>query len=224
VEELMGVHKARAKTPLFRAAAYTRALETIGKLDPGTRMVGLTKGQFSLLDLIRAVLVSTGPADLVVSTWTAGIRDVDNVGFLVERGQLRSLRLLCDRSFPRRQPKYCRRVLEVFGESAIRCTRTHAKFALISNEDWKIVIRSSMNLNRNPRFEQFDLDDDPDIFEFFQSHWAEIETTMPEGLDVSTATCDRAFAGALGGGLVEGALEETSPIDIGALLAEVSCG
>lgn len=222
------IHHAARKAPIFRAAAFERAIETIGTLEPGARIVGLTKGQFSLLDLIKAVLISTGPAHLTVSTWTAGIRDVDNVGMLIERGDLLSLRLLVDRSFPGRQPKYCQRVLEVFGEDAIRCTRTHAKFALIRNDDWAIVIRSSMNLNRNPRFEQFDLDDDPAMFEFFERHWSEIETEAPAGLGITTRECDRVFAGALGGGLAEGTelggAPKPDPIDLDAILAEVSHG
>jgi hypothetical protein len=188
----------------------------------------MTKGQFSLLDLIRAVLAQTGPAHLIVSTWTAGIRDVENASMLIKRGKLLSLKLLCDRSFPRRQPKYCRRILEVFGADAIRCTRTHAKFALIGNDDWHVVIRSSMNLNRNPRFEQFDLDDDAELFRFFEEHWLELEHEMPAGLGVSTKQCDLVFTKALGGGLAPGTNLDDSlqsdPINVDSLLKEVQNG
>lgn len=222
----MTVHRARKKRPSLRTAPYQSALETIGELEPGCRIVGMTKGQFSLLDLIRAVLASTGPAHLIVSTWTAGIRDAENAGMLIERGELLGLKLLCDRSFPRRQPRYCARILEIFGPDSIRMTRTHAKFALLHNDDWHVVIRSSMNLNRNPRFEQFDLDDDAELYEFFERHWLELEYEMVAGLDATTRECDQVFARALGGGLAEGTSLDDSlqsdPVDVDALLAEVA--
>ena len=37
-------------------------------------------------------------------------------------------------------------------------------------EKWNLVIRSSMNLNKNKRFEQFDIDDCPKMAAFFLSH------------------------------------------------------
>ena len=51
-------------------------------------------------------------------------------------------------------------IADLFGPEAIRSTRTHAKFALVRNEAWNVVITSSMNLNLNPRCEQFEMTDD----------------------------------------------------------------
>lgn len=142
----------------------------IGALVPGVAITGLTMGQFSLLDLVEAVLRQTGPSEVVVSTWTTGIRDAERAAWLLEHGAIRSFALLTDRSFPGRQPAYCRALVARFGESAIRATRTHAKFALIRNGAWNICIRSSMNLNANPRFEQFDLDDSAALCAYFAEH------------------------------------------------------
>jgi len=164
----------------------------------GGRVVGMTKGQFSLIDLIRACLDLTGPADLTISTWTAGIRDAANVGFLQEKGYIRALRLLVDRSFPSRQPKYCDTILRVFGAESIRITNTHAKFAIIRNESWNLVIRSSMNLNRNRRFEQFDIDDSIEIADFFDGLIKEMESSQAAGLYVGGAEVERVFATAQG--------------------------
>jgi len=183
------------------ASGIASAVEALGPLEPGCRVIGVTKGQFSLLDLIRAVLDQTGPADLTVSTWTVGVRDADNAEFLATMGAIRSLRFLVDRSFVRRQPEYARRLVESFGVKAIRATNTHAKFAMIAAGDWRIVIRSSMNLNRNPRFEQFDLDDDPAIFDFFERHVSEMEELMPPGLKPRAADVWSGYERALGGGV-----------------------
>lgn len=162
-------------------------------LEPGGRVFGFTAGEFSLLDLLRALIEVTGPADVVLSTWTAGIRDAETAAWLVEGGQIRSLMILTDRSFPRRQPAYCARVLELFGERAIVCSLTHAKFATLRAGDWRVVVRSSMNLNRNRRWEQFDVDDDADLFGFVSSLVEDIVSTHNAGAVSARDIVDAAF-------------------------------
>ena len=47
------------------------AFEAIGPLEPGCEIFGFTKGQFSLMDLITAILSQTGPASVDISTCTS---------------------------------------------------------------------------------------------------------------------------------------------------------
>tara|TARA_R110000868_G_scaffold82394_1_gene232707 strand:+ start:155 stop:799 length:645 start_codon:yes stop_codon:yes gene_type:complete len=142
----------------------------IGKLWPGCAMTGLTKGQFSQINIIRTVLDSTGPAHLIVSTWTMSPGDAERLSLLAADGRLLSVVVLADRSFPRCKPEYCAYVQQLFGAASVRATKTHSKFALIWNDAWSVVVRGSMNLNANPRFEQFDLDDSPELLAFFREH------------------------------------------------------
>lgn len=194
------------------------ATEAIGRLEPGFRISGFTKGQFSLLDLIRAIAMQIGPSALTISTWTAGIRDTENVGLLKAQGYFTQLRLLVDRSFPSRQPQYCADVRRVFGDDAIWMTRTHAKFALMRNNAWNVCIRSSMNLNRNPRYEHFDVDDDAELCEFFEARVLEIAELMQPGFAPTTRSVDRAFAASMGGKMSAA----YNPNDLGAFLASVA--
>lgn len=188
--------------PAQTVMAPTECAErAIGVLTPSVRIMGFTKGQFSLLDLIKAVLAQIGPADLVLSTWTTGVRDADNVAFLAEKGAVRSLMLLTDRSFPTRQPKYVAAVRKAFGDASIVVTHTHAKFALLQNEKFSIVIRSSMNLNRNPRFEQFDLDDSVPLHAFCMQHVADLFEHSEKGLVQPLDKINASFTAALGGGV-----------------------
>lgn len=189
--------RAEARSATFRIACVESAAQALGTLQRGCRMIGLTKGQFSMLDLIRAVLAQTGPADLVLSTWTMGIRDTENARWLVDTGEIRSFRLLTDRSFVTRQPRYCRRLVELFGEQCIRASRTHAKFALIRNESWSICIRGSMNLNRNERWENFDLDESAELCDFFEGLVAELERLTPPGPAPGESVVQDAFHRAL---------------------------
>lgn len=53
------------------------AHELIKDLGHGDMITGLTFGQFSLIDLIQATLRVTGPADVAISTWSAGFYDID---------------------------------------------------------------------------------------------------------------------------------------------------
>ena len=182
-------------------APHRTARDSIGELEPGCSIIGVTKGQFSLLDLIRAVADQTDPADLTVSTWSTGIRDTENLGALINRGAFTSVSLCLDRSFAGRQPQYVQDVIKVWGQENIRMTRNHAKFFMLRNGVWNICCRSSMNLNRNPRLEQFDIDDSLELCELFADIIADIFEKMPPGLTRKTKKCDEVFGHLLGGGL-----------------------
>jgi len=150
-----------------------------------------------MLDLIRAVLAQTGPADLVLSTWTMGIRDLENARWLIDNGDLRSFRLLTDRSFVTRQASYCQRLVALFGTDCIRASNTHAKFATVRNEAWNVCIRGSMNLNRNARWENFDLDVDESLCNFFDELVAELEALSPPGPNPGGSIVEDVFSRAL---------------------------
>jgi hypothetical protein len=160
---------------------YQYAREAISNFKKDCRIIGLTKGQFSLVDIIVSVLEKTGDADVILSTWAAGLRDAKVMKGLLSSGSVTSFKMLCDRSFSSRHEKYSNQIQSIFGSDAIRTTNTHAKFVLISNKDWFVTIKTSMNLNHNPRFESFDIDDNKEIFEFFKSHVDELFEMMPKG-------------------------------------------
>lgn len=186
------------KTAKFAKIPHGDARNAAKLLEKSGRIIGMTKGQFSLIDLISALLERVGPSHCVISTWTTGIRDQENAYWLLRTGRILSLKFLTDRSFPSRQYKYAKSMVQRFGSDTIWCTRTHAKFALISNDDgWRVVIRSSMNLNRNPRFEQFDIDDDPNIFAFFQEQVDDICRPERSGISWKTSDIDNEFSKAM---------------------------
>jgi hypothetical protein len=132
----------------------------------GREIFGLTKGQFSLTDMIEAILETTGPAELHVSTWTAANTDVSKMLEMIGSGRLTAARWLVDVTFVRRAPQLTARIREAFGADAIRVTRTHAKFSVVRNATWSIVVRTSMNLNHNPRLEDFTVAHDPELAAF----------------------------------------------------------
>jgi hypothetical protein len=169
------VRKAR-----HRLSKVANARDTIAGFDRETDVVGLTYGQFSLLDLIEATLELTGPADVIISTWSAGFYDLDAAVRFRDNGLLLSCKFLMDSSAKRGQATPGD-VAELFGQDAVRTSRSHAKFVLIRNETWQVVITSSMNLNLNPRVEQFDMTDDPERYAFFMEFVQSVWDDLPEG-------------------------------------------
>ena len=165
-----------------RAMPVGDAAHCIGKLARNVRLCGLTWGQFSLLDLMKAVLEQIGPADCLISAWTVGIRDGQIAGWWLRTKLLRSLKIWVDPQFPDNEPAYCERLVQVFGGQTFTLSNTHAKFVVLTNEKWNIVIRSSMNLNRNPRLEQFDLDDSPVLARFLLEQHARFTAAVGPGV------------------------------------------
>ena len=77
-------------------------------------------------------------------------------------------------SFQRRQPALIKHLREGFGEDSIRVTRNQAKFLLFGNDRWKVTVRTSMNLNFNPRLEDIEVKDDAELYGFIDGILADI--------------------------------------------------
>ncbi|WP_321336549.1 hypothetical protein [Breoghania sp.] len=158
---------------LFNGETATQALRDSG-FGPGRECFGFNKGQFSFVDLIEAATDIAGPVDAVLATWTAAAADMSRIELWLRRNRLRSVAWLVDYSFETRQPKFCAQLRETFGDDCIRTTASHAKFALLNNDDWRVVIQTSMNLNQNKRLENFWIADDADLFNAYAGLVAEV--------------------------------------------------
>jgi hypothetical protein len=148
----------------------------------GTELIGLTRGQFSLSDLIEAILDKTGPANLSISTWTAAHSSVATMLQLLQSGRITSCRWLVDVTFVRRVPQLVAQIRKDFSDDAIRVTKTHAKFATIANESWQVAIRSSMNLNQNPRMESYEIGHDPELCAWLEQVLSDVWANQPRRL------------------------------------------
>ena len=176
----MTAHARKVRKARHRLSKVANARDTIKDFGRDVDIVGLTYGQFSLIDLIEATLEITGPADVTISTWSAGFYDVDAAVRFRDNGLLLSCRFLMD-SMPKRGQATPGDVGELFGVDSIRTCNSHAKFVLIRNDAWHVVITSSMNLNLNPRLEQFEMTDDAERYAFFDAFVESVWTDMPEG-------------------------------------------
>ncbi len=144
------------------------AAETIGPLPPGMRMTGVTAGQFSAIDALEHMVDQLGPASVRVSTWTTGIYDVERTRAIRVDGRITDVRFLLDRGTFEKSPQFAGPLIEVLGSEAFRCLSVHAKVIIVDGGPGRrAVFRSSMNLNKNLRTEQFDIDVDDDVGAFY---------------------------------------------------------
>lgn len=173
-------HRRRNRRARNRISKVADARATIDGFAHDTDIIGLTYGQFSLLDLVQAALDITGPADLAIATWSVGLHDAESTRNFVEDGKVRSVRFVMDSQEKRGQAS-SGEVAALFGPMAVRTTRLHAKFVLITNEAWNVVITASMNLNLNPRVEQFEMTDDAERAAMFLAFVDEVFSELPAG-------------------------------------------
>lgn len=159
--------------------------EAVGSILPGCEIFGLSKGNWSLIDLIEICLKASGPADVVLSTWTASVADITFANRLLVNGSIRSFRLVADLAFQQIAPAYCAAARQAFGDGAIRLTKNHSKFVTIRNAKWNLAIRTSMNLTENKRVEWFEVSDSEPMAAFLE---AAVDCLFREQTDVENAS------------------------------------
>jgi len=197
-----------------RALRLENAREAIGPLYPGCEIYGFTKGQFCLVHILEHCLEQTGAAEVDISTWSAASGDIQAAYRLMRMNAIRRLRFVVDFSFQSRKPQFCEELVETFGADCLRVTKIHAKFMTIAAEGWSLVIRTSMNLNYNPRFENFEISDDPKLLDFMRTIVDEIWSSQLDGEGFTNRPSDntRSFEAMYRGDGLE-------PVDAGCLEA-----
>ncbi len=140
--------------------------DLLGSVEKGTDIHVFTFGHFSLIDVITHLLGQIGPADVVLSAWTAAHSHLELIHEQLDALLIKSLRIVIDGSFMVRQPMYHKRMVELFGIENIRSIKTHAKYVILTNNEWHITIQTSMNMNENPRCENLIISEGKDLSDF----------------------------------------------------------
>lgn len=183
-------HARPVGTSKKRVSKTADARDSLAGFNCDTEIDVLTMGQFSIVDAIEAVLEVTGPAKVTLSTWTAAAFDLAQIEAKIQQAAITDLRLIIDRSFVSRQPKFVEVIETKFGKGSVRTTRTHAKFVVITNDCWSVVMRTSMNLNHNPRIEYLQVVNDTALAEMYLEVADELFSEIPEGMGNSRGVPD----------------------------------
>ena len=156
--------------------SFASAAECIGPLQQGMSLFAVTRGQWSMIDAIMYVLDSIGGgARVSLWTWTVADYEVRALQSLMWRGDLDGATLIVDTSSDKRNGALLNLWRRTFGETSVKVCRNHAKIARVWKGDLRFLLRGSMNLNFNPRFEQFDLTEGGSDFDLVM----EIEEGLP---------------------------------------------
>lgn len=165
------------------------AIEAIGPLRPGLSVFGVTRGQFSMIDILFALIDQMESPRVSVWTWAIAEYEVDAVMALLERRDIAEARLVMDYSGLHRKTdriptrELLRRWRARHGEASIRVVKNHAKIATLQDARFSVVVRGSMNLNMNPRFEQFDVDESPKMYGFIHDLEDSFEVAPLDDID-----------------------------------------
>ncbi len=128
-----------------------------------------------MLDQVQHVVRELGSASVAIWTWAIADYEVEAMGGLLASTAITSARLIVDRSAEQRSAPTIQAWRDRFGVEAVRVCKNHAKIARVWTADRRVLLRGSMNLNFNPRFEQADITEGGEDFELV----ARIEESLP---------------------------------------------
>ena len=194
-ERMAGTAPTLAKEQILFLNRKEAAKHFLEPLFRGVSRFGFSKGHFSLIDIIDELFTLLPGGHFTLSTWTAARANLGRLQGIIESRPVASFRLLIDSTFQSRQPALLHALRGTYGKDSIRITKNHAKFLLYSWQDYRLVIRTSMNLNHNPRFENIDLCDNPDLFNFIETLMNHIweSNSADEQIHASTKDLARQF-------------------------------
>ena len=141
-----------------------------------------------MIDATMACLDQTGPAAVSLWTWTVAGYEIECLERLRQDQRITSGTLIIDAGARHKNAGLIRQWKDTFGKLSVRYVVNHAKIVTIHNEAFKLLLRGSMNLNFNPRFEQFDLTN----LELFPG-FIDVHNHGAVGIDVNEADADGLF-------------------------------
>lgn len=176
--------------------SFGSAAKAIGPIAHGMSVFAITRGQFSMIDMILYCLSQIGTASVSVWTWAIADYETEAMAGLMARREIDFGRLVIDSSADRRNGEIIEQWRRRFGDDQVKVCRNHAKIARVWNDDFRLLLRGSMNLNFNPRFEQLDITEGGDDFGMVERIESEL-AVLPRkysNADVESATkINRAF-------------------------------
>lgn len=167
-------------SPATRAAraveSFRSAADCIGPIEPGAAVFAVTRGQFSMIDAVLHVLDEVGRAErLSLWTWTVADYEIETFKRLMMDGRIGRGVLVIDGGARAKNAALIRSWQGAFGPDSVRYVLNHAKIATVEGAGLRVLLRGSMNLNHNPRFEQLDVSEGGPAFELVR----DIEEGLP---------------------------------------------
>ncbi|MFZ4401479.1 MAG: hypothetical protein ACOYO1_15695 [Bacteroidales bacterium] len=151
------------KSGVFHANKDVLLTKIIGDILPGKTIHFYSWANFNLVKLILFVLKQTGPADILMTSYSFSQKSIESLNSYKKSGLIKNIQVLIDNRVRVMSPKPFQMLISSFD---YRCTSVHAKVALIWNEKWNITIVTSQNATDNPKLERGIIFTDKSIFDF----------------------------------------------------------
>ncbi len=155
--------------------SFKSAADCIGPIVPGLALFAVTRGQFSMVDAVLHVLEQLGPSKVSLWTWTVADYEIQQFTSLQRDHRITEGRLVIDAGARGKNAPLIAEWCRTFGDGSVRYVMNHAKIATVEGGGRRVLLRGSMNLNFNPRFEQLDVTEGGPDFDLIR----EIEDELP---------------------------------------------
>lgn len=156
--------------------SFMNAREAIGDIEKNMSLFIITRGQWSMIDAILHVLDCVGPAKISVWTWVVAKYEIETLNRLRIDDRVLGGRLIIDHGARYKNMELIRDWKDFYGRDSVRYVKNHSKIARIDSlSGFRVLIRGSMNLNYNARFEQVDITEGGPDFDLVE----EIESDLP---------------------------------------------
>jgi len=155
--------------------SFKSAAECIGPIEKDMSLFAITRGQWSMIDAILHCLDCVGTAEISLWTWTVAEYEVQCIERLMLDKRITKATLVIDYGARNKNRALLEKWISIFGQDSIRFVVNHSKIATIKSADKTLLLRGSMNLNFNPRFEQFDITEGGQDYELVKEIEAELD-------------------------------------------------
>ncbi len=158
-----GVPVANHREVAMLSSRFALMRDAIGTIEPGKSIVFISAGSWALHDLLRYVLMQTGPADVDAFTWSISIPGATQIINLLERGQIRRFSFIAHMMM-KKWSAAATQMLKKHTER-LHLSHIHAKGFILRNESWRISCISSANYTNNPAIEGGIISTSPEVWE-----------------------------------------------------------
>lgn len=146
-----------------RYAKISQIIADIKNHSVGAGRLYIIKNGVSAMDIVRACVGALNKPSLDLWTWAIGPDEAAELHNMAATKTISGLQIVADTSLRKRSPGVCKGLLKA--TENIRLTNSHCKIYLIHTPSKQFTITSSANLNRNRRFEFYQVDTTKDRFQ-----------------------------------------------------------
>lgn len=189
-EETVRIMKPRMpETARHHKVKFDNALKLAESLDlsPGARTTCIVPGNFIMGDLIEALILDRkmDVKSIYINTLSMSQENIDSLRTILNlRPRLEKLNVLLSAYFYSHEKyklvKYLYDELDIDNRLQVSFMRTHCKIYLIeTHKGNQYVISGSANLRSSANIEQFEIENNPELFEFYKTMFDNILKKYP---------------------------------------------